>query len=184
MINPGNNRVSNNILKNAALIVELDILNTLALPSILITQSPSKDEIDKIGNALADTDIHVIINSNPNALFKTGVLDFPVYLLHHKGPLLTPKKEIISTLGKYGFKNDSSYEHAGIVFRAANEWELETHDGFTAPSDINRFQKVCFVKADKLADYNGDFEIVLANLIKHELGHAFGILSITLTIIL
>ncbi|MEI9912516.1 MAG: hypothetical protein WDO71_24395 [Bacteroidota bacterium] len=176
LIDPRGNHVNIEVLSKAKDKVSADIKNTIKSRGFVKLRIPNKKVVAEIEETINELNIRVSVDTKDMKVYN-GILDYPVYLLHHKVQLdqqaiIYCILLLINMASKMIPVMSMLTVYSGIT--DYGKWRIIMELQY--PSDTNHPQKICFIKTDILTNYRGDQDVVLANLIKHELGHAFGIL--------
>lgn len=101
-------------------------------------------------------------------------LDYPVYLYRAHTSDGKPASLILTIMRHHGILQRGN---AGKLYPLAEEgWKDSNVEGVGIPP-LRGYRKVGFVKSDNIAKLKGDLATINLNIIKHELGHMFGITS-------
>jgi hypothetical protein len=132
-------------------------------PSFLLNQLNIRFEI-----------VYLSRMSTSNERYTTGRLDFPVYILNgHTNDRVTTK-EIENLMLDHGIIYGRSTK---IQFEEADDgWKDPNVEGLGI-QPLNGYKKVGFIKGDNVAKLAKDVEAGFTNIIKHELGHMFGMVK-------
>jgi hypothetical protein len=99
-------------------------------------------------------------------------LDYPIYLYRAHTSDGKPASLILTIMRHHGILERGL---AGTLYAQAEAgWKDGNVEGLGIPP-LMGYRKVGFVKADTIAKLKGDLATIHVNIIKHELGHMFGL---------